>query len=216
MSAARDLPDMSLVGFDLAGPLSGRRLCRELLRLDPSMGIILLGGQPTASERVAAMDSGADDCVPDSFDADELCARIRAVLRRRSGFLGPAAETAVPGLGGNVLEWGPLSLRPLDHIVAVEGVERELTRAQTRILVRLIRAAGAIVSNEDIWKDFAVSRCPSLGNIRVHVHALRRRVDPYGHLIETWRGHGYSLRPIGRADGIAGPEVPRLRLAAVR
>lgn len=93
-----------------------------------------------------------------------------------------------------VLTWGPLVLHPLDQLAVVAGVETRLTPRQTRILARLVRARGRIVSNEDLWRDFDVPGKPILANIRFHMCALRGRLDPDRTLIETWAGKGYALR----------------------
>jgi DNA-binding response OmpR family regulator len=188
------IPDMLLVTDGSSSPAARMDSWLDLLKLSASMGVIVLGGAPTTRARIFALDSGADDWISKPFDLDELCARIRAVLRRRGA--SPTETLRPEGWDSSTLRWGPLTLRPLDQVVVVAGVARDLTRTQTRLLARLIRASGALVSTEEIWSDFTSSLRPSLGNIRVHVHALRRRLDPHGDLIETWPGRGYSLRAV--------------------
>lgn len=100
--------------------------------------------------------------------------------------------------------WGPLDLRFDERILLINGTPCELTPRQERLLTRLIRAAGTIVTNEELWVDFGVATAPNLVNIRVHMHALRKRLGAEGSLIVTYPSVGYGIgvveRPLGRSS----------------
>ena len=93
----------------------------------------------------------------------------------------------------NTVEWGPFQLRFDDGLLLVNGVRCELTRMQERLLKRLLRAAGRVVTTEELWGEFGVSGPLNSANIRVHIHALRQRLGNDGLHIVTFPSLGYGL-----------------------
>ena len=115
-----------------------------------------------------------------------LLARVKAVLRRRSGE--PVAENAV-------IRAGPLAIDPGKHEVTATGKSVELTHTEFRILHVLARRPGWVFTRYQIidavqGEDVAVTD----RSVDVHVVSLRRKLGPCGALIETVRGVGYRFK----------------------
>ena len=149
--------------------------------------VLVLTARDTLQDRVAGLDSGADDYLVKPFAFAELLARIRALMRR-----GRAAESPR-------LAVGDLSMDLITRKVTRGGQPVELTVREFELLEYLMRYEGQVVSREtlarDVWKETA--RTTPLDNvIDVHIARLRRKVDldPSMKLIHTVRGVGFLLR----------------------
>jgi DNA-binding response OmpR family regulator len=176
------LPDGS--GFDLIG-----KLRRESV-LTP---IIVLSSRDDEADRVAALETGADDYVTKPFSPREVVARVRAVLRR----VAPNQKEAPPS---------PAPLLTADEQTrraTVAGQPLELTRVEFDLLARLLESPGRVYTRaqliDSVWGDgFAISD----RTVDSHVKSLRKKVGESGGdpgLIETVRGVGYRVtdRPPG-------------------
>ena len=149
--------------------------------------VLVLTARDTLQDRVAGLDSGADDYLVKPFAFAELLARIRALLRR-----GRQAESPR-------LEVGDLTMDLITRKVIRGSQPVELTVREFELLEYLMRYEGQVVSREtlarDVWKETA--RTTPLDNvIDVHIARLRRKVDldrPVK-LIHTVRGVGFMLR----------------------
>ncbi len=180
------LPDGS--GFDL---LAGLR------KLDRQPAVIILSSRDAEADRVAGLETGADDYVTKPFSPREVVARVRAVLRRTS-------RTAAP----SELAQLPLTAEADTRRAAVNGVALELTRVEFDLLATMLGAPGRVFTRaqliERIWGDnFAITD----RTVDSHVKALRRKVSDAGgdaQLIETVRGVGYRVSD-EPADGSDGP-----------
>jgi DNA-binding response OmpR family regulator len=149
--------------------------------------VLVLTARDTIQDRVAGLDSGADDYLVKPFAFAELLARIRALVRR-----GRAAEA--PKLGAADLDMDLITRR-----VTRAGRPVELTVREFELLEYLLRHQGQVVSRDtlarDVWKETA--RSTPLDNvIDVHIARLRRKVDADypARLIHTVRGVGFMLR----------------------
>ena len=150
--------------------------------------MLVLTARDTLQDRVAGLDSGADDYLVKPFAFAELLARIRALLRRGRGRRGAAARAS--------------AISTMDLItrkVTRGGQPVELTVREFELLEYLLRHQGQVVSREtlarDVWKETA--RTTPLDNvIDVHIARLRRKVDSSSavKLIHTVRGVGFMLR----------------------
>ena len=171
--------DIMLPGID------GLEACRILRSRRVQTPILLLTARDAVRDRVAGLDSGADDYLVKPFALAELLARLRALTRR-------PADSHQP-----VLEAGDLRLDPASRQVWRGDVEVELSNKEFRILEYLMRNQGRVLTRgmiaDHVWDyDF-----PNVTNvIDVHIRSLRRNLDdPYpGGVIETVRGAGYRLR----------------------
>jgi DNA-binding response OmpR family regulator len=149
-----------------------------------------------ADEASQPMRRFADDCLERPLLENELSARVGRLY-----YEPPAIVPALEQQGVARVVWGPLELRFDQRVLFIDGTPCELTPRQERLLSRLMRAAGSIVTNDELWLDFGVATPPNLVNIRVHMHALRKRLGPAGALIVTFPSVGYGIGVADRAWG---------------
>jgi len=193
------LPDLVLLDWMLPGE-SGLQLARRW-RSDArtrELPIIMLTARAEEADKVAGLESGADDYLAKPFSVNELMARIRAVLRRRAP---QALDVAVAV--------GLLRLDPATH--RVTGADRDLKLGPTefRLLHFLMTHAERVHTRahllDQVWGDhvFIEDR-----TVDVHIKRLREALAPAGaaSMVETVRGAGYRLTatPVAGAPG-AGP-----------
>ena len=176
------LLDVMLPGRD------GFDVCRELRETGVWTPILMLTARDGVDDRVAGLDSGADDYLTKPFSFAELLARLRALTRR--------------GLSERptVLEVGSLRLDPATREVWRKGVKVELSTKEFAMLETFMRRPGHVLSRLDLldhaW-DYAYENRSNV--VDVYVRYLRAKIDrPFGlHSIETVRGAGYRLRQDG-------------------
>lgn len=159
-----------LVVLDLAMPgMSGFEVCREL-RSWSAVPILVLSVRSGDSDKIAALDQGADDYLTKPFSAGELLARIRALLRRSAGQAGPQP----------VISAGDLEIDVARRQVVRSGEPVSLTRTEFDILAYLAKNADCVVTSrmllEAVWG-------PEYGEdtqtLRVHISNLRRKIEPH-------------------------------------
>jgi DNA-binding response OmpR family regulator len=178
--------DLILLDLGLPGR-DGLHILTTLRSKGIKTPVLVLTARDTLQDRVAGLDSGADDYLVKPFAFAELLARIRALMRR-----GRAAESPR-------LAVGDLSMDLITRKVTRGGQPVELTVREFELLEYLMRYEGQVVSREtlarDVWKETA--RTTPLDNvIDVHIARLRRKVDldRSMKLIHTVRGVGFLLR----------------------
>ncbi len=179
--ALSDEHDLILLDVMLPG-LEGFEVLRQVRRRS-TIPIIMLTARTAREDRVAGLDSGADDYLPKPFEPEELVARMRAVLRRSGRGVTQVSE---------VLEVNGVRLVPGTREVHCEGQPVEITTTEFDILEILIRSAGRIVSRNEM--SSAIYRRPASAQDRsldVHVSHLRKKLGELGLLIRTIRGVGY-------------------------
>jgi two-component system OmpR family response regulator len=174
--------DLMLPGRD------GLDVCRELRRSGVWSPILMLTARDGVGDRVAGLDSGADDYLTKPFSFAELLARLRALTRRGAG------ERPV------VLEVGSLRLDPATRRAWRGDVPIELSPKEFALLETFMRRAGEVLTRLDLLEhawDFAYENRSNV--VDVYVGYLRAKIDrPFDvDSIETVRGVGYRLR----ADG---------------
>jgi DNA-binding response OmpR family regulator len=187
-------PPVDLVLLDLGLPdLDGLEVCRRLRR-GGDVPIIAVTARAEANQRIRGLRSGADDYVVKPYALGELLARIEAVLRRS-----PRRTTAAAYTVGDVV------VDLAGRCVRVGGVEVRLTLKEFDLLAMLARAAGSVVSRDDlvthVWQTTFDGASRTLD---VHVATLRAKLDRPG-LIETVRGVGYRLATTSEAVAPHGP-----------
>ncbi|MFE3543446.1 response regulator transcription factor [Nocardia sp. NPDC059177] len=168
--------------------LDGLEVCRRLRSTGDDLPILVLTARDSVSERVAGLDAGADDYLPKPFALEELLARLRALLRRRTPDAGEASEAMV---------FADLSLDPVTREVARADRAISLTRTEFSLLEMLMANPRRVLTRgrilEEVWGyDF-----PTSGNaLEVYIGYLRRKTEADGEqrLIHTVRGVGYVLR----------------------
>jgi two-component system, OmpR family, KDP operon response regulator KdpE len=198
--AASQHPD--LVVLDLGLPdLDGVDVIRGL-RARTAVPIIVLSGRVGSSDKVAALDAGADDYVTKPFGIDELLARIRAVTRRHA----PAAPPPIAHIGQYIVDLSRPSVRRAD------GAEQiRLTPTEWHLLEILIRNPGKLVGQRlllrEVWGPQYQSETHYL---RQYMAQLRRKLedDPaHPRYLLTEPGMGYRFLP-DRADAGSVDEAP--------
>jgi two-component system OmpR family response regulator len=178
-----DEVDIALLDWMLPG-LDGVEVARRVRRLGLKTPILMLTARGEIRDRMEGLDAGADDYLGKPFDLDELLARLRALLRRRSH----AVE--------NPVTVGDLVIDPAARQVSRAGVPITLSAREFDILHLLAANAGKVVSRllilDEVWDGEADLRS---NVIDVHLAAIRAKIDkPFGtDSIKTLRGVGYRL-----------------------
>lgn len=178
--------EWDLVLLDLMLPgLNGLSLCSRLREVK-STPVIMITARDGLAEKIAGLDSGADDYIAKPFDIEELLARMRSLLRR-------TGLTA----GSHVLRCGDLVLDADGRTVTRKGTAIELTKREFEILQALMENKGRAMTREmlleTIWGyDSEVE--PKA--VDVYISYIRNKIDEPGipSLIQTLRGLGYVIR----------------------
>jgi two-component system, OmpR family, response regulator QseB len=183
--SALDQRGVDAVILDLGLPgMDGLEVLRRSREAGNKLPVLVLSARDTAAQRVAGLDSGADDYLTKPFDVDELLARVRALQRR------------LRGAAVNVLEHGSLRLDPASHSVLHEGRPVALQRREFMLLQKLLAAPGQVLTRAQLeeslygWDGNVESNA-----LDVHIHNLRKKLYP--DVIRTVRGIGYVADPPG-------------------
>lgn len=178
--------DVILLDLNLPG-LDGVEVCRQI-RQRSSVPIIMVSARDEMPDRVIGLDAGADDYVGKPFSSRELLSRVRAVVRRDRGRVGPTVTELVVGR----LRFLPDRLQ-----VLLDGREVNTTPYEFSLLHALARNAGRVLSREHLLNlargnaEEAFDR-----SIDVHVSRLRQKLGDNARkpvLLKTVRGVGYLL-----------------------
>ena len=183
----KQAPD--LVILDLAMPgMGGLEACRRVREFS-GVPIIVLSAKGAESDKIAALDMGADDYVTKPFSLDELLARVRAVLRRAL-----AADAAV-------LSVGDLTIEVNERRVTLAGAEIKLTPKEFEVLKYLAGNSGKVVTHrkllQAVWGSESTEQTEYL---RVFINQLRRKIEPdpqNPRYITTEPWVGYRFNPGG-------------------
>ncbi len=177
--------EFDIIILDVMLPhVNGFEVCRRLRKPGVRTPILMLTARDAVEDRVAGLDSGADDYLVKPFAFAELLARVRALGRRE------------PVLQGNELRVGDLMMDTLPRRVTRGGREIDLTAKEFALLEYLMRHTNQVMSRtmiaEHVWSyDFD----NATNVIDVHVKNLRRKIDGLAeeNLISTVRGAGYRI-----------------------
>jgi heavy metal response regulator len=162
----------------------GLNVCHALRASGSVVPIIMLTARDTVQDRIAGLDTGADDYLTKPFAVTELLARLRALLRRGHVVRPPTIRIA------------DLSLDTRAQRATRNGRELALTTKEYALLEYLAREQGRVVSRTEIAEHVWDENFDPLTNlIDVHINRLRRKVDNgfSTRLIHTRRGAGYML-----------------------
>ena len=180
---SKQVPD--LVILDLAMPeMSGLEVCRRVREFS-TVPIIILSAKGSESDKVAALDLGADDYVTKPFGMDELLARARAVLRR----------LAMPS--DRVLTVGDVTIDIDERRVVVRDKEIRLTPKEFDVFKYLVNNAGKVVTHrallQTVWGWESTDQTEYL---RVFINQLRRKIEvdashPHYLITEPWVGYRF-------------------------
>ncbi len=183
--AAAALREPEAVILDLVLPdRSGTEVCREL-RTWSSVPVIVLSAIGDESEKVAALDAGADDYVTKPFGMAELLARLRAAMRR------------VPAASEPVVEVGELRVDIPDRSVTVGGRPVQLTPNEFDLLRLFVQHRGKLLTHKTILREvWGPAYDAESHYLHVYVSQLRRKLEPdptRPRYILTEPGAGYRL-----------------------
>jgi two-component system response regulator QseB len=161
----------------------GVDLLKGMRRGGSQLPVVIITARDALADRVAGLDLGADDYLVKPFDLDELLARARAVMRRKSGRSTPD------------MACGALTVDPVRREVTFRGAPVELSAREFAVLEALMKEPGAVVSREKL-EDAVYGWGEEVGSnsIEVHLHHLRRKLEP--ELIRNVRGVGYRIVPL--------------------
>ena len=177
----------AIVVLDVMMPgMNGFEVLRRI-RAESRTPILMLTARGDAHDRILGLEMGADDYLPKPFDPQELAARLRAILRRVAPK--PAGSPAPPlRIGDVLLDPGRRTMRRADR-------EVDLTTVEYDLLEHLMRAAGQVVSREDLARGILGRELsPFDRSIDTHVCNLRRKLGMYpdgSERIKGVRGVGY-------------------------
>jgi two-component system, OmpR family, KDP operon response regulator KdpE len=167
-SASRK-PDLVIVDLGLPDD-DGKTFIREL-RTWSSAPVLVLSAREQETEKVDALDAGADDYLVKPFGVPELLARVRAQLRR-ANFVSPA------GAASSIIRFGHVSVDVATHEVARSGEAVHLTPIEFRLLASLIRGHGKVLTHRqlllDVWGPGHIER-PHY--IRIYMANLRQKLE---------------------------------------
>ena len=194
-SAALSTAEYDLVILDLGLPkVSGLSVLKQLRsrgETQRAVPVLVTTAMDAVHDRVEGLDAGADDYLVKPFALDELHARVRALIRRSN-----AASS-------NIIEHGNLSFDLTSRQATANGVPLELSVREAGILeVLLLRAGRAVTKDQLLEKLCAWDSDISLNAIEVYVHRLRKKLEPAGVQVRTFRGLGYCIdkaRPVESA-----------------
>jgi two-component system, OmpR family, copper resistance phosphate regulon response regulator CusR len=172
-----------LIILDVMLPVKdGNEVCRELRRGGSRIPILMLTARDAVDDRVAGLDSGADDYLTKPFDFKELLARLRALQRRSSDLRPPVAAIA------------DLVLDTASHTVTRAGAPVPLTAKEYGLLEYLVLHPDRVIGREELSEHVWDENFDPVSNvIDVHIKRLREKLDPQHRLIHTRRGEGYIL-----------------------
>ena len=159
---------------------SGDEVLKSIRSTGNDVPVLIITARDKVQDRIAGLDSGADDYIVKPFDLDELAARIRAVRRRRTGRADPLIKVR------------DLTFDPAARRVTWRGEDVALSARELALLEALLERPGAILSRAQLeeriygWGEEIESNA-----VEVYVHTLRRKLA--ADFIKTVRGVGYVV-----------------------
>jgi two-component system response regulator QseB len=171
--------DAILLDLGLPGK-SGLQLLAHWRKRQNPVPVMIISARDAIADRISGLDTGADDYLVKPFDLNELSARLRALIRRRSGRASP------------LIEHGPLALDPATHEVRLNGEPVHLSAREFALLHLLLKEPGTPLSRSQL-EDRLYGWGEEVGSnaVEVHIHALRRKIG--SDLIRNLRGVGYLV-----------------------
>lgn len=174
--------DIILLDWMMPG-VSGIEICRTIRKENKVIPVIFLTAKDTVDDTVFGLEAGANDYLKKPFAFEELLARIKVLLRNKTG-------------EQNIFESGTIVLDTEAHLVTKNGNAVELTQKEFALLEYLLRNKGKVCRRsriiEKIW-DIHFDKDTSV--IDVFINALRKKLDTKGgeSFIQTIRGVGYRV-----------------------
>lgn len=189
----------SIVILDVMLPgLNGFEVLRKV-RAESRIPVLMLTARGDDVDRIVGLEIGADDYLPKPFNPRELAARIRAILRRAPSPESTAQSTA------KTLTVGDVELDAGTRGVRRGGEPVELTAVEFDLLEKLLRAAGSIITREELSTEvLGRNLSPFDRSIDMHISNLRKKLGHHFGAVErikTVRGVGYIYAQASTAEG---------------
>jgi DNA-binding response OmpR family regulator len=189
-------PDLLVLDWMMPGE-DGLSVARRLRAQPGFPPIIMLSARGEDIDRIIGLEVGADDYLPKPFNPRELLARIRAVLRRQTGFATAAAADTVKRF-----QFGPFNVNLDARTLSRDGAEITLTTGEYELLEIFVTHANRALSRDWLMDQLrGFERDPFDRSIDVRVNRLRKKIedDPaHPAYIRTQRGQGYLFVPQGK------------------
>jgi len=192
----------SIIVLDVMLPgLNGFEVLRKV-RAESKVPVLMLTARGDDVDRIVGLEIGADDYLPKPFNPRELAARIRAILRRA-----PLQESTVPANAKTltVLMVGDVELDAGTRGVRRAGEPIELTAVEFDLLEKLLRAAGSIITREELSTEvLGRNLSPFDRSIDMHISNLRKKLGHHLGAVErikTVRGVGYIYAQARKSEG---------------
>jgi two-component system KDP operon response regulator KdpE len=187
--AATRKPDLIILDLGLPD-VDGVEVIRKLREWWKARPIIILSGRQSETDKIAALELGADDYITKPFGLPEFLARVRAALRRASRHLNPDQSTAFRAHG--------IAVDTLRRQVTRDGAPVRITPNEFRVLATLVKNAGMLVTTDTLVNELWGPSCPSNNRnyLRTYMASLRQKLesDPTRpRLLLTEPGVGYRL-----------------------
>jgi len=175
--------EFDLVILDLNLPeMDGLDVLRSLRARRSSAAVLILTARGAMDERVKGLDLGADDYMVKPFDVPELEARVRMLLRRRTG------------LHQVEVSFGDITLDTVSRTVSARGTPLDVPARELKLLETLLMKAGKVVAKQAIIDSLADFNDELSANaVEQYVSRLRKRLAPFDLTVKTARGLGYYL-----------------------
>lgn len=178
---ALKIDEFDAVILDLGLPKqSGLDMLKHVRQKGILTPVLILTARETIDDRIAGLDSGADDYMTKPFDLEELTARLRALQRRSKSRAAP------------LIEHSGIIINPASHTIEKDGEPIHMSRREFALIQRLMENAGRVLSREYLsqtlygWDEEVDSNA-----LEVHIHKLRKKLG--NDFIRTIRGIGYMI-----------------------
>lgn len=177
-SLAGGVYDLAILDLGLPN-VDGMQVLQTLRSRGNGVPVLIVSARGSVPERVAGLEAGADDYLFKPFDLDELVARARALVRRRTG----TAHTL-----------GKLALDPIRRVASMRGEPLNLSAKQFAILQALMEGANRVLTRHELEQAvYGPGEEIESNALEVHLHNLRKKLG--ADVIKTVRGLGYRLVP---------------------
>jgi DNA-binding response OmpR family regulator len=178
---ATDVPDMVILDIGLPD-IDGLAVLKKLRRTHPDLPVLLLTARDSVDDKVAGLDSGADDYLAKPFEMSELLARLRVIERRMTQ------------VRNNRIMIGAVALDTAEQKVLLNEQDVDVSRREYMLLKSLMENAGRVQTRARLESRlYSWGEEVSSNAVEVHIHHLRKKLG--NDFIRTIRGVGYKVDP---------------------
>jgi two-component system OmpR family response regulator/two-component system response regulator QseB len=175
--------EFDLIILDLNLPdIDGMEVCKIIRNLEVSIPILMLTARVDMDSKVKGLDLGADDYLTKPFEAEELLARIRVLLRRES-----KSKSAI-------IDLGEIRVDLRCKKIYVKGIATAMSTTEMRIIEYLLNNRGKVCSQMDVYQSVWGDEVDSVmfsDTLKVHIARIRKKLGK--DLIQTQLGQGYFI-----------------------